>query len=57
MSKCRFVWFKQFLGHAQIAHRDGSVTAWFHDSIGGPGSIFFAFGRGSGSLRGLDSAA
>ena len=35
----RFIWFNQYLGHVQEVHRDGSVTAWFHDAVGGPGYV------------------
>lgn len=28
-----------FLGHVQEVHRDGSVSAWFPDAIGGPGHV------------------
>ena len=34
-----FVFFGQYLGHVQERHNDGSVTAWFHDSIGGAGYL------------------
>lgn len=35
----KFVWFKNYLGLVQHVNRDGSVTAWFHDAIGGPGYL------------------
>ena len=34
-----FVFFGMFLGKVQQHHADGSVTAWFHDAIGGPGYV------------------
>lgn len=34
-----FVFYGQFIGQVQDYHRDGSVTAWFHDSIGGAGYL------------------
>ena len=35
--KC--VWFGMYLGHVQQQHADGSVSAYFHDQVGGPGYV------------------